>query len=122
MDELADRSVVELSLRTKPAVFGRCFAAAAAPAARRCLERERVDLIVVDLDMAGGSEMVRELRGDVRTSALPLVGLSYDADAERVGRLLNGGLDSFLSKPLRRDVVRAEIEEIAGLRAGQSTI
>lgn len=120
MDELADRSVVESSLRVKPAVFGRWFAASAAPAARRCLDREQVDLIVVDLDMEGGTEMVRAFRADARTSALPLMGMSYDADAKRVGRLLDDGLDSFLSKPLRRDVVRAEIEEIAGIRAGQS--
>ncbi|WP_321470755.1 response regulator [uncultured Paludibaculum sp.] len=120
MDELADRSVVESSLRAKPIVFERCFAACATSTAHRWLEHEQVDLVFVDLDLEGGSQMVRDLRTNSRYGALPVVGMSYNSDAELVGQLLNGGLDAFLSKPLRRDIVRAEIEEIAGLRSGQS--
>lgn len=120
VDELADRAVVESSLRAKPAVFEQCFATGDIASARRLLVRERVDLVLVDLDLDSSSQMISDLRCNTRYSALPLIGISYNAEEERVSSLLERGLDAFVSKPLRRDVVRAEIDEIAGIRPGQS--
>ncbi len=122
MDEFADRHVVETSLHANPSVVRRSFTAGGTEAARRLLARERFDMVFVDLDLDGCPQLLSELRQDAQYSALPFVGMSRNADEELVERLLSGGLDAFLSKPLKRDVVRAEIEEIAGLRSGQSAL
>ncbi|QOY88836.1 response regulator [Paludibaculum fermentans] len=122
MDEFADRHVVETSLRANPSVVRHSFTAGGTEAARRLLARERFDMVFVDLDLDGCPQLLSELRGDAQYSALPFVGMSHNTDEEQVERLLSSGLDAFLSKPLKRDVVRAEIEEIAGLRSGQSAL
>lgn len=122
MDEFADRHVVETSLRANPSVVRQSFTAGGPDAAQNLLARERFDMVFVDLDIEGGPQLVSELRRNARYSALPFVGVSYNADEELVEQLLSSGLDAFMSKPLRRDVVRAEIEEIAGLRSGQSAV
>lgn len=122
MDEFADRHVVETSLRANPSVVRHSFTAGGPEAAQRLLARERFDMVFVDLDLDGCPQMISELRRDAQYSALPFVGVSSNADEELVEQLLTSGLDAFMSKPLRRDVVRAEIEEIAGLRSGQSAV
>ncbi|MGC4051576.1 MAG: response regulator [Paludibaculum sp.] len=113
---------MESSLRANPSVVRQSFIAGGTEAAHRLLAGEQFDMIFVDLDLEGGPQLVSELRGNARYSALPFVGMSYNANEELVQQLLSSGLDVFMSKPLRRDVVRAEIEEIAGLRSGQSAM
>lgn len=113
MDEFADRHVVETSLRANPSVVRHSFTAGGTgnppPAGR-----ERFDMVFVDLDLDGCPQLLSELRGDAQYSALPFVGMSHNTDEEQVERLLSSGLDAFLSKPLKRDVVGRRSKRLPG--------
>jgi PAS domain S-box-containing protein len=60
------------------------------------------DLILLDLHLPdmSGEEVLRTLRGDPVTSAIPVVMISADATPSTARRLLEAGARSFLTKPL----------------------
>ncbi|MGA2213728.1 MAG: response regulator, partial [Bryobacteraceae bacterium] len=60
------------------------------------------DLILLDLHLPDiwGDEVLRRLRADVATSKIPVIMLSADATPEQIGRLLAGGAQGYLTKPL----------------------
>jgi two-component system, NtrC family, sensor kinase len=75
--------------------------AATAARAWELLATEPVDLIVLDvlLPDADGVEVLRELRTDPRTAALPVVMLSSEAAVKDRIRGLQTGADEYLGKP-----------------------
>ena len=67
---------------------------------------ERPDLVVMDMSMPvlSGVEASRQLKGDSRTAAVPIIVVSADADAEADARAV--GCDGFLLKPAsHRDLI-----------------
>jgi len=60
------------------------------------------DLILLDLHLPDmpGTEVLRQLRADSATQAVPVLVISADAMPERRQELLTAGADAFLSKPL----------------------
>lgn len=72
---------------------------------------ERIDLILLDVEMPGenGYEVLRQLRNDERTADIPVVfitGATDEADEER--GLLLGAVD-YVFKPIRPAIVQARI-------------
>ena len=70
------------------------------------LARERrVDLILLDVHLPDlmGDEVLRRLREDPRTAAIPIVVLSADATGSRIRGLLDLGAVDYLTKPLDLD-------------------
>jgi CheY-like chemotaxis protein len=82
----------------------------------------RPDLVLLDLHLPDmpGTEVLRRLRADPRTSSVPVVILTADARPGLVTRLLDQGARAFLTKPLNvRELLRllddiAEERERAG--------
>jgi CheY-like chemotaxis protein len=76
-------------------------------------------LILLDLHLPGmdGEEVLKKLKGDERTARIPVVVVSADATNSRVERLLAGGAEAFLTKPLQvtrfMSLVDATLEEDA---------
>jgi CheY-like chemotaxis protein len=67
------------------------------------LAREhRPDVILLDLHLPGmtGEEVLDQLRGDTRTSSIPVIVLSADATPGRIERLRSAGAEAYLTKPL----------------------
>ncbi len=60
------------------------------------------DLILLDLDLPDmpGHEVLRRLRGDRRTAAVPIVVVSADATPGQVKALLGDGANAYLTKPI----------------------
>jgi CheY-like chemotaxis protein len=63
----------------------------------------RPDLILMDIRMPdmNGSEAVRKLKDDVRTSAIPVVALTSSTMKGDRERFLADGFDGYLEKPIR---------------------
>jgi CheY-like chemotaxis protein len=67
------------------------------------LAREHApDLVLLDLHLPDmpGAEVLRSLRGDLRTRRIPVVIISADATPGQVERLREAGADAYLTKPL----------------------
>ena len=100
-DDYADnRELLRLLLET--AGYGICEARDG----RECLAVARAelpDLILVDLSMPelDGWSVLRELRADAQTRAIPCIAVTaFAAHTDRL-RALEAGFDSYLSKPFR---------------------
>ena len=76
-------------------------------------------LILLDLHLPGmdGEEVLKHLKADDRTAEIPVVVVSADATNSRIERLLAGGAEAFLTKPLQvtrfMSLVDATLEEQA---------
>ncbi|RYG71896.1 PAS domain S-box protein [bacterium] len=72
------------------------------------------DLILLDLNLPdiSGEEVLKKLRADPRTNAIPVVMLSADASPRQVTSLLEAGAKAYLTKPIN---VREFYNTIDGL-------
>jgi CheY-like chemotaxis protein len=61
-----------------------------------------VDLILMDIHLPGidGLSVVREMKNDVRTSAIPILALTAHAMRGDKDRFLEAGCDGYISKPI----------------------
>jgi CheY-like chemotaxis protein len=85
--------------------------------AERALEwlRERLPtLIIVDHVLPGmdGVEFINRLSNDTRTSDVPVIFLSTNADLEDVQRAYNAGADEYLVIPYDPLVLEAKVERL----------
>jgi putative two-component system response regulator len=80
-------------------------------AALAILEREKVDLVVVDLVMAemSGPDFCRILKGDRKTQLIPILMTTSVQGAENEVAGIESGADEFLIKPLQPTVVRTRV-------------
>jgi two-component system chemotaxis sensor kinase CheA len=78
---------------------------------------ERIDVIVTDIDMPGmdGFELAAEVRGDPRTAAVPIIGLSSLVSAQAVQRGRQVGLHDYVAKFDRQGLIAALKEQTADL-------
>jgi signal transduction histidine kinase/ActR/RegA family two-component response regulator len=81
----------------------------------KALEKD-FDLILMDIQMPGvdGHEAVRRLRA--QKYAHPIVALTAHAMKEERTRSLSGGFDGFLTKPISRETLVMEIENLLAAR------
>lgn len=76
----------------------------------------RPDLILMDISIPrmDGWEATRVLRGDPRTSAIPIIALTAHALSDDRERASQVGFTSYLAKPIEPRVVVAEIRRWIG--------
>jgi CheY-like chemotaxis protein len=76
-------------------------------------------LIVVDQMLPGmdGIEFVNRLSNDLRTSEVPVVFLSTNADLDDVQRAYNAGADEYLVIPYDPVVLESKVERLASAMA-----
>lgn len=60
-----------------------------------------VDVVLTDINMPGmgGASLVRELRNNIRTEAIPIIAITSDSSEAMVHRLLRMNIDGFIVKP-----------------------
>jgi CheY-like chemotaxis protein len=70
------------------------------------------DVILLDLHLPDipGEEVLRRLRADARTATIPVIVVSADATPASLQRLLLGGANAYLTKPLDVDDFLREVE------------
>ncbi len=97
-------------------------AAADGPAVLHLAMPAQFDAIVLDLALPrmDGIDVLRELRRDPRTSAVPIIILSASVGPEPREQALEAGADLFLEKPCLPDELEAAIEKLVGTRRRQA--
>jgi signal transduction histidine kinase/CheY-like chemotaxis protein len=79
------------------------------------LARQHVpDLILLDAHLPdlGGDEVIKRLRGDSVTRAIPVIAVSADATGESRARLTALGAEQYLTKPLTLNVVLTAVWDV----------
>lgn len=85
-----------------------------AEAALRLLDRDRPDLVIVDLGLPGmdGFEAIGEIRSDPRTAGLPIVVCTVHSFPWDEERARSAGSDVFLEKPVPPQRLLEEIRRL----------
>jgi CheY-like chemotaxis protein len=76
--------------------------------------------VLLDLHLPDipGEEVLRRLRADPRTAAIPVVVVSADATAGSLERLRQAGADAYLTKPLDVDEFLQTVERFLAAGPG----
>jgi CheY-like chemotaxis protein len=82
----------------------------------RLAERERPDLILMDLSLpiVDGWEATRRIKADEELKQIPIIALSAHAMTGDEEKARQSGCDDYLSKPLDEDLLFAKIERLLG--------
>lgn len=90
------------------------FEAATGRAALDILEKQPVDLVVMDLMMPdiSGPEFCRRLKGNRKTQLLPILMITSMQGAEHEVLGIDAGADEYLTKPLHPSVLRARVRAL----------
>jgi len=95
------------------------------PAALRASEKESYDLILMDCQMPGfdGDEVTRRIRdsGTQDVQQPIIVAVTADVSAEHQSRCLQAGMDDFLAKPIRLQVLKSGLHRWSSLIDGGSS-
>jgi DNA-binding response OmpR family regulator len=86
--------------------------------ALRLVKELRPDLAVLDLMMPklNGYEVIREIRRDEETKAIPVILLTARVQEADVARGFEAGADDYLKKPFSQQELRARVQAILGRR------
>jgi PAS domain S-box-containing protein len=82
------------------------------------LAKERVDLVLMDIQMPvmdgeTATKAIRALTGAATPSTVPIIAMTAHALSGDRQRFLQQGMDGYVSKPIRLDQLQAEIERVA---------
>ena len=82
----------------------------------RLAERERPDLILMDLSLpiVDGWEATRRIKANVALKHIPIIALSAHAMTGDEEKARQSGCDDYLSKPLDEDLLFATIDKFLG--------
>lgn len=102
----------------------RILEATSAEDAFTVLDREKVDLIIVDfvLPQISGPDLCRRLKSNRKTQFIPIVILTSVQGVENEINGMVSGADEFLTQPLHGDVVRARIRAMLRNKAAVDSL
>ena len=85
--------------------------------ARRSLQEQAPDLIILDLALSGtdGFELTDQIRNDPQTTGIPVLAFSSSADLEDVQRAYAAGVSDFLVTPYDPMVLQYKLEKLLDL-------
>ena len=116
-DDAPLRRMISLFLR---AAGYRVCAAEDGPTGLALARDERPDLVLLDLMMPGldGWEVLRRIKGDALTAAIPVLVLTASVEAPLTEQALRLGATRFLAKPIDSRVLVEIVDEVLGHTEG----
>lgn len=111
------RAVIRKSLDLANVPVQQVYQAGNGQEALDVLRREWVDLVFADINMPvmGGVEMVEEMSRDGMLATVPVVIVSTEGSATRIGDLKTKGVRAYLRKPFKPEEIRGVVEQVIGV-------
>ncbi len=119
-----DSGVARAVLKKVLAMIGlevaRLHEAADGGEALEVLRRERVDVVLTDLNMpvVSGPELIRRMRADPALAGKPVVVVSSEQGQLRREQLRRAGVRAYVTKPYRPERLREVLAEVLGAPGG----
>jgi EAL domain-containing protein (putative c-di-GMP-specific phosphodiesterase class I)/DNA-binding response OmpR family regulator len=114
-----DESIGAFVRATLPDNRFRTFWSGEVATAIRAVESDPPDLAIIDIDLnasGSGLDLLRFLRSNPDTAAVPVVMLTGASDTLNRERSLRLGADRYLIKPVRPDTLRRVVDEMLAVR------
>ncbi|HEX4005946.1 MAG TPA: response regulator [Acidobacteriaceae bacterium] len=110
-DSSVMRKIVERALRQAGLNLTRVVEAGSGREGLEALDRERVDLIVSDINMPNmdGLEFVRQIQSRSLARGAPVVMITTESGEEHVREALAAGAQGYIRKPFTPDQVRDRV-------------
>lgn len=91
-----------------------CIEAGDGAEALEYLQRERVDVILTDINMPrmDGEELMRRLSEDKALRDIPAVVVSTDSTRPRILRMIGLGAQGYIAKPFSPEALREALEKV----------
>jgi two-component system chemotaxis response regulator CheY len=115
-DSQTVKAVITKALAMSGLDLGDLFKAGDGREGLEILRREKVDLVFADINMPvmGGVEMVERMKGHPALRGIPIVIISTEGSATRIGELEAMGINAFLRKPFQPEALKKTVESILG--------
>jgi two-component system, chemotaxis family, chemotaxis protein CheY len=115
-DSAVMRAMVTRVARMSGVPVGEIFEASNGEEGLRAVREQWVDLVLLDVNMPvmNGEEMLRRLRAEPETAALPVIIVSTESSETRVHALEELGV-SFVHKPFAPETLRDTILRVTGV-------
>ncbi len=114
-DSSVMRSMIIKTLKLSGVDIGRIFQAANGLEGLQVLDQEKMDLILVDINMPvmDGMEMLEKLRERTDTRDVPVMVISTESNEQRISLFYEYGA-SFVHKPFTPEELGEEIDNLTG--------
>jgi len=116
------RAMIIKTLKMCGVDIGEIFQAANGEEGLKQLEKNWVDVVLVDMNMPvmGGEEMIDRLRQNQVTRDIPVVVVSTESSQSRI-EMLEKKSSGFVHKPFNPEIIKGVIDGITGGTDGNST-
>lgn len=91
-----------------------CLEAANGIEALEVLQREKVDLVLTDINMPqmNGEELIERLTQDELMSSIPVLVVSTDRSEDRLSRMLQRGCRGYVTKPFTPEALAQSMKQV----------
>ncbi len=115
-DSAVMRAMIARVVRLSGVPLGDFYEAGNGEEGLRCISEHWVDLVLLDINMPvmNGEEMLRRVRANPETAALPVIVVSTESSETRVHALEELGV-AFVHKPFAPEDLRATILRVTGV-------
>jgi two-component system chemotaxis response regulator CheY len=122
-DSSVMRSMIAKTVQLSGVDIGDIYQAANGREGLECLDRQRVDLVIADINMPvmNGEDMIDEMLAHPEHRHLPIMVISTEGSQTRIERLRQKGA-VFLQKPFSPEKVRDVLKQMLGEEAFDGSV
>jgi two-component system, chemotaxis family, chemotaxis protein CheY len=115
-DSSVMRKIVERALRQAGLTIAHVFEAASGIEGLDILRRQRVDLILSDINMPNmdGLEFLRQLRSQDLAADVPVVMITTESSEDHVREAIVAGAQGYIRKPFTAEQVKERVLPLVG--------
>jgi two-component system, chemotaxis family, chemotaxis protein CheY len=115
-DSSVMRKIVERALRQAGLTIAHVFEAASGIEGLDILRRQRVDLILSDINMPNmdGLEFLRQLRSQNLASEVPVIMITTEGSEDHVREAIVAGAQGYIRKPFTAEQVKERVLPLVG--------
>jgi len=115
-DSSVMRKIVERALRQAGLALANVFEASSGVEALDLLRRQRVDLILSDINMPimDGLEFLRQMRAQDLAPEVPVVMITTESSEEHVREAILAGAQGYIRKPFTTEQVKERVLPLVG--------